>query len=61
MQVHIYNIELQSQGNCVKNMVYFSKFMFTYFMCLNLMIYIMSNNNERQIRFSLFTKYTKSI
>lgn len=38
-----------------------SKFMLTYFMYLNLIIYIMGNNNEIQIRFSWFTKYTKSI
>ncbi len=42
-------------------MAYFSKFMLTYFMCLNLMVYIMSNNNESKIGFSWFTKYTKSI
>lgn len=38
-----------------------SKFMLTYFMYLNFIVYIMNNNNESQIRFSWFTKYIKSI
>lgn len=38
-----------------------SKFMLTYFMYLNLIVYSMSNNNESQIRFSWFKKYTKII
>lgn len=36
-----------NQGNYVKTMVDFSKFILTYFMYLNLMVYIMNNNNER--------------